>query len=190
MNPAVYVLKDTQVSMELRTKYTLQKLPDFNLYILVRQSSDTSFGHWSGLETKENMDVIIQDNFEPYRMSKKEILDYVQVEILKQGGRASDGSNCLIESSDGKRCGYSLCLTDAARERMKKGELRSGVVSQMTASQVEDSLRPEFHGHSNTFWLNVQLFHDGPEYWSYNNTLTEKGVAAYNTILENPDETI
>jgi hypothetical protein len=182
MNTTIYVLSDTQVPMELRTKYTLQKLPDFDLYILVRQSDTDSYGHWSGLETKESMDTILQDNFMPYRMSKKQILDYVQVEIMKQGGRAVAESRCVLETSDGKCCGFSLCLTDEARNNMVKVK-HVGFVKCMLDTFVEDSLREEFKGHEYGFWIHVQSLHDQKENWDANNTLSEKGVKRYNEIL-------
>ncbi len=171
--------------MGLRVKYTLQKLPDFDLYILVRQSDSKSYGHWSGLETKESMNIILEKDFEPYRLSKKEILDYVQVEIMKQGGRAIDDRICVLQTKDGKRCAFRLCLCDEARNELTKRN-NTGFVGNMTDSMVEAILRPEFKGHGKEFWRDVQNLHDNPSYWDSNNTLSEMGVKRYNEILSTP----
>lgn len=180
MSAQIYVLRDTQVPMALRSRYILQKLPDFDIYILVRKDGDF-YGNWSGLQTKEKIDKTIEEDFELYCHTKQEILDYVQRRILEQGGRATNGRTCQLEI-DGKFCAFSLCLSDKGRNFLMSHH-GSGVVGGIPNDVIEDNLRPEFRGHSKSFWRDVQNFHDVPTHWDHRNILTDEGVLFYNRIL-------
>lgn len=115
-------------------------------------------------------------------MTKQEILDYVQVKILEQGGRATNGTLCMLEL-DGKFCAYSLCITDKAREYMKL-HYGLGSIRPIRESFVEDSLRDEFKGHSKSFWIDVQGLHDESSNWDdIRHLLSDEGVKRYNAIL-------
>lgn len=55
--------KSRLIDSSLKTKYYVQKLPDFDRYILVNQTGD---GHWSGLCTKEQLEIELNRSFMPY----------------------------------------------------------------------------------------------------------------------------
>lgn len=113
--------------------------------------------------------------------TRREILDYVQAKIVEQGGRAVEADGCSLETSDGKRCGFSLCLTDSGREFIQMKN-KAGYVPLINSDDIERSLMPEFRGHTKAFWRAVQVFHDSPDNWDSRNLLTEKGVDFYNNI--------
>ena len=113
--------------------------------------------------------------------TRREILDYVQAQVVEQGGRAIEYGNCSLETSDGKRCGFSLCLSDEGRAYVK-AKRQGGIVSLLTEKEIEDSLAPEFRGHPKAFWFLVQKFHDMSIYWDSRNLLSEEGVDFYNNI--------
>lgn len=55
--------KSRLIDPKLKTKYYVQKLPDFDRYILVREDGD---GHWSGLLTLEQLQTELNRSFMPY----------------------------------------------------------------------------------------------------------------------------
>lgn len=114
--------------------------------------------------------------------TRREILDYVQAQVVEQGGRAIDQEgNCSLETPSGKRCGFSLCLSEEGRAYVK-AKRQGGIVSLLTEKEIEDSLAPEFRGHPKEFWFLVQKFHDMSIYWDSRNLLSEEGVDFYNNI--------
>jgi len=118
--------------------------------------------------------------------TKKEILEYVISEICAQG-RATNGSHCCLETNDGKRCAFSLCITDDSRKALILSNY-SGAVSGLSDWEIEQYLKPEFHGHEREFWENLQVLHDVATNWenySGPTLLSSEGVKQYKKILNN-----
>lgn len=122
----------------------------------------------------------------------QEILTYVHEAIKAQGGRAVDPNTggCVLENEKGQRCGFSLCLSDEGREKIKEF-VPSGYVGKISPDLVEESLLPEFQGHPKAFWIIVQKFHDDGYHFDPDNgyELTKGGVM-FLDALETRMETI
>lgn len=136
--------------------------------------------------------------------TKLEIICYV-VGMVALNGRAVNetAGGCELETSDGRRCFVSLCLTDQGRERIVLLGDGTGGLKGFHSDQPDDFvngdyLRPEFRGHSFEFWRELQLVHDNwdgnantwqpseKHFWNDNYALSELGRNRLKEISEMP----
>lgn len=113
--------------------------------------------------------------------TKIEIIDFV-VEHIKRNGRAvvqdeHNGQECVYYSTDGKRCGHSICIDDNMAKQV------SGTAAYVIITNGDDIHKPEFRGNGIEFWRKIQFLHDHHLFWE-NNELTEKGTNYVNNLKE------
>lgn len=175
----------TFLSEDERTQYFVQKLPDFDKYILVRADGE---GHWNGLISYGEMKALLNRDFKLYLSSTKKILDFVLDKIKEQGGRALFDGGCRLQIPSGKRCGFSLCITDKAREELIERN-SNGYVGNFIDEEIEDMVLPEFKGKTRSFWQRVQMLHDTSINWNADGvTLSTTGQEVYNKMLQDSDD--
>ena len=83
-------------------------------------------------------------------------------------GKNIDGSNsCLYNGPNGEKCAFSRCCTDDSR--FIEGHCASGLLN-----IGRSKLLPQYEGHSESFWDDLQSLHDSDDNWD-GNRLTEYG---------------
>lgn len=85
----------------------------------------------------------------------------------------AETEQCRYVSDSGANCAFSRCCTDEGKTILHKEYEGRGVGSVLLASK-ETFLKPEYKGHSENFWRDIQQLHDGHAYW-VRNRLTEDG---------------
>jgi hypothetical protein len=119
-------------------------------------------------------------------MTKQQIVNGIFKKIINQGGRAlcNQTRDCVLETSDGKRCAFSLCLKSSVRKKMiKDGSL--GIVNRSLINiygDIDNMLLKKYHGHSYNFWSNLQSFHDRSSCW-VGADLTEYGKSVKDNLI-------
>ena len=113
-------------------------------------------------------------------MTKLEIIDYV-VEHYKTNPR-SIGINggCVYNGINGSHCAFGLMCSNP--EELTEGE---GVVFLIRGNIPR--IKPEFSGHSEWFYVAIQLLHDYGSYWEETpegNELTQKGIKEVEKLKE------
>ena len=121
-------------------------------------------------------------------MTKIEILDYV-VNHFKTNPRAViiTGEGLLkykgeYKTKDGHRCGHSICIDDSRVDEVNEFTQKDwcGTASDVIGKFGDEIHKPEFRGHDEYFWKDVQILHDSRQFWQPNemggNDLTEAGV--------------
>lgn len=99
-------------------------------------------------------------------LTKKEII-LETVEYYKKNPRAVGKENCEY-FIDGNMCAVGRCLIDA--ENFEKYNIENKctglTINDFRLSRrLEDELRPEYRGHSITFWTDLQILHDMNSSW-------------------------
>lgn len=74
--------------------------------------------------------------------------------------RSVEQSTCKYNSHDGRKCAFSRCCIEGVNLKEGKSVRHAGV------SDLDTILKPEYRGHSKTFWTALQTMHDTPTNWS------------------------
>lgn len=85
---------------------------------------------------------------------------------------------CEYLTSDGRTCAVGRCLIDP---KVFMKEYIGSIDNDYAKEILEDNLKEEYRGHSNSFWLDLQMFHDNPCFWDENG-MTENGITYYNNL--------
>ena len=120
-------------------------------------------------------------------MDKKQIVDTLLAKMYEQGGRCADMDGRCSYDMDGKKCLFSMALTDEARDQLK--DSNPTAQSAFDDGDYEDFLFDPataflegYEGRDGEFWQSVQDLHDTRAFWN-DDALTEKGMAAYEAIV-------
>lgn len=101
-------------------------------------------------------------------MTKLEIINETAAFYMEDvGRRASANGNCMYNYKEpravDKRCAVGRCMTEEAIA--EHGSFSGSVINLEMAHGLEHLLKSEYRGHDNSFWLDLQAFHDAGEYW-------------------------
>ena len=102
-------------------------------------------------------------------MTKVEIINMVASHYNEANRGISDnGDTCEYLTIDGRMCAVGMCMTDEAMDTWK--DFNSGVYS-LTAKledegeELDSIFKDEYKGHSESFWIELQNFHDESRNW-------------------------
>lgn len=128
-------------------------------------------------------------------MTKTEIIqetyNYYTQDPKRRGIQLDPAGNptarCLYKNiATGSRCAVGRCLVDEVVDAALHVFNNSyGSVGNMFESQwneLETLLKPEYKGHSQYFWEQLQNFHDDPNNWGKEG-ITEQGKRLYQGLL-------
>lgn len=98
-------------------------------------------------------------------MTQLEIIDETVAFYSADPGRRGMKDNLcayqVIENGVEKKCGVGRCMTDEAIKEF--GNSRDTVDE---IFDLENMLAPQYQGHDNDFWKEIQVFHDSPPNWN------------------------
>ena len=108
-------------------------------------------------------------------MTKLEIIEQLfdKGYCLDTSTRSSNDSGCLYITKDGRMCAIGKCLIDPTTVNT--------LLSVSAIPNLENKLKPEYRGHSVSFWAKLQRMHDNEEYWN-NKGLAKKGTRQLNKL--------
>ena len=89
---------------------------------------------------------------------------FCEYEIIKENGTILN-------------CAVGKCLTRQGIEYAKKNDI-AGVDE---FENLEFLLQEKYQGHSIDFWMNLQIMHDGRDFWTLN-SITEVGKSELNRL--------
>jgi hypothetical protein len=121
-------------------------------------------------------------------MTKIEILhETANFYNLSNRSVKEDGSVCLYVGPDNKQCAFARCCINPIPEWDKilgdqMGTSVRYVVRNHTDGNVDNLLKPEYHGHDVVFWCDVQELHDFDPNWNEDG-LSERGREEYYKLL-------
>ena len=104
-----------------------------------------------------------------------------KLEILEETANFYNSNNrgeYKYLTSDGKTCAVGRCLIDP---KVFMKEYIGSIDSDYAKEILEDNLKEEYRGHSNSFWLDLQMFHDNSSLWEENG-MSENGITYYNNL--------
>lgn len=108
------------------------------------------------------------------QLSKLEILnETIQFYGEDNNRRAIEESSCLYNTSDGRHCAVGRCFLKRIKSLGINFKQNSGVTPDMI-DDFEKKLLAKYRGHSDKFWLNLQMLHDDDGVWDEKG-LTERG---------------
>lgn len=106
------------------------------------------------------------------RKTTHQIIDET-VEYYKNNPRSKDGDgNCVYNGPNGEKCAFSRLAKPDFDFKYFEGENCAAILNK---AFQEDILLPEYCGHPNGFYADLQALHDRDYYWS-NNNLTKEGI--------------
>lgn len=126
-------------------------------------------------------------------MTKTEIiLETVKYYNKHNRGIEPKHRNCVYYSPENKNmCAVGRCLTDATvfDDFIRANSSYGGSSISELKCELDEFLKPEYRGHSNEFWEDIQRFHDNYDCWSKKllfkgNKLNKEGKNRLNALLD------
>jgi hypothetical protein len=114
-------------------------------------------------------------------MTKIEIL-HETAKHYNLSNRSVDSERCLYVGPNNKQCAFARCCVNPLKEWDGHGGVNS-LVNRFGKDNVDNLLKPEYHGHKIEFWIKVQRLHDVLHYWNEDG-LSEQGREEYNKLLK------
>lgn len=119
--------------------------------------------------------------------TKEEIIDET-VKYYNNNPRARTDHSCYYLTDDNRMCAFGRCMLDEKRKKLEmkvcsiEGMYRDLGISSKNFD-FDSVLKPEYRGHSLSFWIDIQDIHDYSNFW-YNGKLSEVGKSRVKELKE------
>ena len=118
-------------------------------------------------------------------MTKIEIIDET-IEYYKTHPRGvlKLAKSCKYKTDSGAMCAVGRCFNEQADFEFY-GNIITYKNKVLSNDPLDVHLKSEYHGHGVEFWQQLQLLHDGSNYWTKTETgneLTEDGISFVNYL--------
>lgn len=108
-------------------------------------------------------------------MNKEEIV-LETIEYYSKNPRSvdADSGSCMYLSSTGAMCAVGRCMTEDGLKKVNDCEKKNGpaglnfILGLINVVNIDELLKPEYHGHDIYFWRTLQTFHDQSSIWDGN----------------------
>ena len=98
-----------------------------------------------------------------------------------------DIDQCRYYTEDGKVCAFARVLEDPKSFQEdcdnEWGCQAIQLIDMDFVSSLDIFIKPEYQGHSSSFWRSIQILHDTQDYWN-SSGLTEEGETYKNFLME------
>ncbi len=126
--------------------------------------------------------------------TKEEIINET-VEYYNNNSRARANYNntsisCYYLTDDGRMCAFGRCMLKEKREKLRmkicsiEGMYRNFGISEKSFHH-DLVLKPEYRGHSLSFWRDIQDLHDYSKFWRHDRKLSEIGKSRVKELKSN-----
>lgn len=119
-------------------------------------------------------------------MTKAEIIKET-VDYYCNHERAVQGSDCVYETQDKRKCAHSRCVKERYLKMIIKEHDNNASAKTVITSFGDEIHYKRYQGHEISFWLDIQDLHDYSSNWEKNNdgknVLTKDGENFVNLLL-------
>lgn len=115
------------------------------------------------------------------KKSKLEIINEVVAHFSEDPSRRATNcsGDCVYRTEDGRACAVGMFIQDSCYVPSYEGISADALLH----AGNDEMLLEDYRGHGITFWLDLQLLHDCPDYWN-SEGLTDLGREYLQEIVE------
>lgn len=129
--------------------------------------------------------ILVLPGVYPKQLTATEILLETVAYYRKNKRGIDKAGSCVYISKEGHMCGVGRCMVNPS-------DVNGGEIGYLVSSglvNMEQDIKPEYHGQDISFWRDLQMFHDRNHNWKKKlifkgNRLTEEGNAHLDSLLE------
>lgn len=111
-------------------------------------------------------------------------MDILIAKMREQGGRCATITGRCSYEDDGKKCLFSMALTDEARDLLKDHNPSArAAFSGEYELDLDNTFLEGYEGYDVAFWQDVQSLHDNMDNWNPDLTLTTTGKDKYARLV-------